>query len=87
MEVQTSSVTLRKLEPSEGMVLTQSSDDTALADRYFSKLIYLGSNDSEDNYKEITDAEAEEIKAQQEAAREAERKAKMESRDTGVEKE
>ena len=77
MEIQTSNVVLRKLEPSEGSVLTQSSDDTALADRFFSKLIYLGANDSEENYKEITDAEAEEIKAQQEAAREAERKAKQ----------
>ena len=49
----TESIELIKLTASEGMVLT---DGEA-----YGKEIYLGCNDSPDNWSEITDAEYEEI--------------------------
>ena len=52
-------IELRKLTASEGMTLTNGET--------FSKEIYLGKNDSADNWTEITDTEAEEIIAKQEA--------------------
>lgn len=52
-------IELRKLTASEGMTLTNG--------EAFSKEIYLGKNDSAENWTEITDAEAEEIIARQEA--------------------
>ncbi len=50
-------IELVKLTASEGMVLT---NGTA-----YGKEIYLGCNDSEDNWHEITDAEHEEIMAKE----------------------
>lgn len=50
---------LRKITASYGMVLTDGET--------FGKEIYLGVNDSEANWHEITDAEYEKIVAEQEA--------------------
>lgn len=47
-------IELIKLTPSEGMVLTDGET--------FSTEVYLGINDSKDNWYEITEAEAEERK-------------------------
>ena len=57
-------ITLRKLAASEGYVLTNG--DT------YGKEVYLGKNDSAENWHEITNAEYAEIIAAQEAMREAE---------------
>jgi len=57
----------RVLEASEGYTLTQSAD-VPLMERILVKKVYLAVNDSPDNWTEITDAEAEEIKRQQEEA-------------------
>ena len=54
----TESIELIKLTASEGMVLTNG--------EAYGKEIYLGCNDSPDNWSEITDAEYEEILKQQE---------------------
>lgn len=51
MEITT--IELRKLTASEGMVLTNG--------EVYGKEIYLGVNDNENNWREITDAEYEEI--------------------------
>ena len=50
---------LRKITASDGMVLTNG--------EAFGKEIYLGVNDSAENWHEITDAEYEKIVAEQEA--------------------
>lgn len=50
---------LRKITASYGMVLTDGET--------FGKEIYLGVNDSAENWHEITDAEYEKIVAEQEA--------------------
>ena len=49
-------IELRKLTAAEGMTLTDG--------EVFGKEIYLGKNDSADNWHEITDAEAEKIQAE-----------------------
>ena len=54
----TESIELIKLTASKGMVLTNG--------EAYGKEIYLGCNDSPDNWSEITDAEYEEILKQQE---------------------
>lgn len=46
-------IEIRKLIASEGMTLTNG--------EAFSKEVYLGKNDSADNWHEITDAEAESL--------------------------
>lgn len=48
MTTSTETVTLRKLVASEGMVITDIATETMRA-----KVVYLGKEDSEDNYKEI----------------------------------
>lgn len=48
MNMETSVVTLRVLTPSEGMVITDKETQTMR-----SKEVYLGKEDSEDNYMEI----------------------------------
>lgn len=68
-----SNYTVQIIEPSEGYTLTQSKD-VEVQDRILSKKIFLAVNDSPDNWKEITDAEAEAIKAEQERLAEEERK-------------
>lgn len=67
-----SNYTVQIIEPSEGYTLTQSKD-VEVRDRILSKKIFLAVNDSPDNWKEITDAEAEAIKAEQERLAEEER--------------
>ena len=52
-------IELRKLTAAEGMTLTNG--------EAYGKEIYLGINDSPDNWHEITDAEYETIIAEQEA--------------------
>ena len=47
-------IELKKATAAEGMTLTNGIE--------FSKEIYLGINDSADNWREITDTEADEIK-------------------------
>ena len=60
-----SNYTVRIIEPSEGHTLTQK-NDVDIQSRVLSKKIYLAVNDSPDNYKEITDAEADEIRNEME---------------------
>lgn len=68
-----SNYTVQIIEPSEGYTLTQNKD-VEVKDRILSKKIFLAVNDTPDNWKEITDAEAEAIKAEQERLAEEERK-------------
>ena len=60
-----SNYTVRIIEPSEGFTLTQSAD-VDLENRTLSKKVFLAVNDDPSNWKEITDAEADEIRSQQE---------------------
>ena len=60
-----SNYTVVVLEPSEGHTLTQS-QDVEIQDRILSKKVFLAVNDSPNNWKEITDAEADEIRLAQE---------------------
>lgn len=48
MTTETSTVIIRKLTASEGMVITDTKTETMRA-----KVVYLGKEDSEANYKEI----------------------------------
>lgn len=54
--------TTRVLEPTDGHVLTQAAQ-VADNDRVFSAKVYLAANDSPASWREITDAEADTIKA------------------------
>ena len=66
--------TMRILEPSSGLVLTQS-NDVDILERILTDKLYLGVNDSPDNWKEITNTEADEIRQkQEELAKELEEK-------------
>ena len=56
MELIEKQVTLKELRPSQGMILTDKETETMRAE-----VIYLGKEDSENNYKEIeTDIPIEE---------------------------
>lgn len=68
METSTYTVTLRRLTAADGYVLTQADDNTPITDRTFGREVTLSSLDSEDNWKEITIAEADALKQQQLAA-------------------
>lgn len=59
-----STITIKKLTASEGMTLTNGET--------YGKVIYLGCNDSPDNWHEITDEEYAEILAEQERLMEEE---------------
>ncbi len=61
-------IKVRVLIPSEGYKLTQATD-VKIEDRIISEKVFLAVNDSPKNWKEITDAEAEEIKREQEYLR------------------
>ena len=65
--------TMRVLTPSEGHLITQADDNTPLQERIMSDKLYLAVNDSPDKYKEITIAEAEELRQQQAQTEEAEK--------------
>ena len=56
--------TVQVLEPTEGHILTQSTD-IELSDRIFSEKIFLGINDKIENWKEITIKESENLKTKQ----------------------
>lgn len=56
--------TVQVVQPSDGHILTQSAD-IDLKDRIFSEKIFLGVNDSIDNWKEITIKEADNLKQKQ----------------------
>lgn len=60
-----SNYTVIILQPSEGYTLTQSRD-VEISERILSKKVFLAINDSPENWKEITDEEAENIRIQQE---------------------
>lgn len=60
----TKNFTVQVLEPSEGYVLTQVEDVDAM-NRILSDRVYLGVNDSADNWKEITEAKAQEYRDEQ----------------------
>lgn len=59
------SYTVQVISPSDGYTLTQVAD-VDIESRILSKKIFLAVNDYAENYKEITDAEADEIRAEQE---------------------
>lgn len=59
-----STYTVQIIQPSEGHVLTQSTD-IELSDRIFSEKIFLGVNDKIENWKEITIEESEDLKTKQ----------------------
>lgn len=59
-----STYTVQIVQPSDGHILTQSAD-IDLKDRIFSEKIFLGINDSIDNWKEITIKEADDLKQKQ----------------------
>lgn len=55
------------IESEPGFVLTQADDNVALRDRILATKIAIGKFDSPDNYKEIPQEEADEIKRNQAA--------------------
>lgn len=65
------------LTADEGMKLTQADESTTLSDRIVTQRVYLAVNDSADNWKEITAAEAEAIVAAQIAEAQASEAAKI----------
>lgn len=65
MQLQETQVTLRRIVAAEGHCLTQSDPNTPIADRTFGKEITLAATDDPANWKEITTAEADELKQQQ----------------------
>lgn len=65
MQLQETQVTLRRLTAAEGYLLTQSDPNTPIADRTFGSEITLAATDDPANWKEITTAEADELKQQQ----------------------
>ena len=69
--MKTESFTTVILEAEDGNYLTQSSDSINLIDRIVASRIALGRNDSPENWKEIPQAEGEEIKRNQEAEAQA----------------
>lgn len=59
-----SNYTVKILEPQSGHSLTQAYTDMELQERIFSKKVYLGVNDSEDNWVEISDEAVEALQAE-----------------------
>lgn len=64
MEVQ--NFTTKVIKASEGKFLTQVDDTVSIESRITSDTIALGKNDSAENYKEISEEEANEIRKKQE---------------------
>lgn len=73
--MKTSNYTVQVIEPSEGFLLTQKDEANIEKMSFYSKL-FLASTDSVDNYKEISIADADEIKAKQRALFEDKEKTK-----------
>ena len=65
MQLQETQVTLRRIVAAEGHCLTQADPNTPIADRTFGKEITLSDADSPERWKEITTAEADELKQEQ----------------------
>lgn len=65
MQLQETQVTLRRLTAAEGYLLTQSDPEIKIADRTFGSEITLAATDDPANWKEITTAEADELKQEQ----------------------
>lgn len=58
-------IKVRVIKPSDGYLLTQA-NDVEIINRVFSDKVFLAVTDAPENWKEITIAEAEAIKAEQE---------------------
>lgn len=69
MKLTEQQVTLRKLTPSEGMWLTRTD---ATTDRVFTKEVFLGVNDSRENWRDATEDEKLAYEAEEKARIEAE---------------
>lgn len=65
--------TVKVIEPNEGYTLTQAKD-VNVEERILSKKVFLAVNDSPENWKEITDEEAESIRKQKEEIAEQRKK-------------
>ena len=65
---------MKLLDIKDGYKWTQASADVDIKDRIIVSKIYLADSAQESDWKQITDAEAELLKKQQETAYEAERK-------------
>ena len=65
---------MKLLDKKDGYKWTQAAADIDIKDRIFVSKIYLADSAQESDWKQITDAEAEILEKQQEAAYEAERK-------------
>ena len=59
------------IKAKEGFYITEVDDSIDIQNRTIATAIALGTNDSADNYKEITSDEADELKRQQDEARNA----------------
>lgn len=68
--METTQYTTTVLTASEGHKLTQAGEVNVL-DRTITPKVYLAATDSPDNWREITDAEADVLRAEIEAARQA----------------
>lgn len=66
MKTEERKITIRIIEPEAGHTLTQAAD-TEVHSRIFSKRIYLGAGADPANWKEITDAEADALRAEADA--------------------
>ena len=57
------------IKAKEGFYITEVDDSIDITKRIIATAVALGTNDSADNYKEITAEEADELKRQQDEAR------------------
>lgn len=64
MEIKITNVKVNVLTATEGCYIYRKTDDVKNA--YFTKTVFLGKNDSPDNYAEITEEQYNEIMSQQE---------------------
>ena len=67
------SINIRVLTPNKGNYFTQAGE-VEILERIISEKVYLGKFDSPENWKEITEQEAEDIKAEQQEVLEAQAK-------------
>ena len=69
MQTTQTPVTVRTLEPEPGFFLTQADSSIPISQKIVSKKIYLAVSDSPDNWREISQEEADAIIEAQEAER------------------